>query len=151
MVFINSGGAAGSAPDIWECDSASGAATQVEQSNGLARIATPEDLRKHKWWKCDSTIVVFEPPHVACRFRAYNSLAEGARRWVATVNSAGATATAVWDADGAASAPVCRRVRNTRAGRRQKQSKQGERQSAFFHRSPNALAICLLSLVIPAA
>lgn len=68
--------------DIWECDSASGAAAQVEQSNGLAHIATPEDLRKHKWWKCDSTIVVFEPPHVQCRFRAYNSLAEGAQRWV---------------------------------------------------------------------
>lgn len=68
--------------NVWECDSASGAADQVARGNGLAHVATAEDIRKHPYWQCAQTIVVFEPPHAQCRFRAYNTLSEGAQRWV---------------------------------------------------------------------
>jgi len=67
--------------DVWECDSQSGARAQVDQSGGLAHIATADEIRKHGW-KCPRTVVVFEPPHPQCRFRAYSSLADGAQRWL---------------------------------------------------------------------
>jgi len=67
--------------DVWECDSAARAAAQVAAAKTLSYIATPEEAKRRRW-KCPQTIVVFEPPHPQCRFRAYNSLSEGAQRWI---------------------------------------------------------------------
>jgi hypothetical protein len=66
---------------VWECDSQSGAAVQVTRANGLAHIATPDEIKKHGW-KCPAAVVVFDPPHPQCRFRAYASLRDGAQRWL---------------------------------------------------------------------
>ena len=69
---------------VWECTSSAGAQGEVDRGNGLARLATAEEIRT-KGWKCDSptpVAVVFEPPHPISRFRAYDSLTEGAQRWV---------------------------------------------------------------------
>jgi len=67
--------------NVWECASAAGAASQVATGNGLARIATADEIKKHGW-KCPVATVVFEPPHGQCRFRAYASLQDGAKRWL---------------------------------------------------------------------
>jgi hypothetical protein len=66
---------------VWECDSRSGGEAQVARANGLAHIATPEEIKKHGW-KCPAAVVVYEPPHLQCRFKAYATLAEGAQRWL---------------------------------------------------------------------
>jgi hypothetical protein len=67
--------------NVWECDTDAGAQSQVAQSNGLAQIATADDIKKHGW-DCVNVVVVFQPPHPQCRFRAYSSLADGAQRWL---------------------------------------------------------------------
>jgi len=69
---------------VWEVDTPEGAAAAVVRSGGLAHLATPEEIAKHGW-ACPprKAVVVFEPPHSACRFRAYASLEEGVRHWVA--------------------------------------------------------------------
>lgn len=68
---------------VWEVVSPSGAQTQVSNVNGKAHIATAEEIQKNGWG-CPpgQSIVVFDPPHPQCRFRAYNSLQEGAQRWL---------------------------------------------------------------------
>jgi hypothetical protein len=68
---------------VWEVDSPSGAQGQVARANGLAHIATPAEIAQ-KGWRCPAgmAIVVFEPPHPQCRFRAYSSLEDGAQRWL---------------------------------------------------------------------
>lgn len=52
-------------------------------SDPLARAATADEC-KAKGWGCPpgAVVVVFQPPHAQCRFRAYASLAEGAAKWV---------------------------------------------------------------------
>jgi len=40
-----------------------------------------DEIKKHGW-KCPVATVVFEPPHGQCRFRAYASLQDGAKRWL---------------------------------------------------------------------
>jgi len=67
--------------NVWECDTQSGALTHVQQSGGLAHIATADEIRKNGW-KCPGAVVVYEPPHAQCRFRAYSSLTDGAQRWL---------------------------------------------------------------------
>jgi hypothetical protein len=67
--------------NVWECDSQAGAEGQVARANGLARIATADEINKHGW-KCPRVVVVYDPPHAQCRFRAYDSLQDGARRWL---------------------------------------------------------------------
>lgn len=68
---------------VWEVLSPSGAEAQVAQANGLAHLATPDEIRKHGWGCPDGqSIAVFSPPHSQCRFRAYNSLQDGAQRWL---------------------------------------------------------------------
>jgi hypothetical protein len=67
--------------NVWECDTEAGAQSQVAKSNGLAHIATAEEIKQHGW-SCPSAVVVFQPPHPQCRFRAYSSLADGAQRWL---------------------------------------------------------------------
>ena len=67
---------------VWECvGSQARAQAQVDSGNGLAHIASADEIRQHGW-RCESTVVVFEPPHPASRFLAYDTLAEGAARWV---------------------------------------------------------------------
>lgn len=68
--------------NVWECDSRAGAEAQVAKANGLAHIATADEIKAHGW-KCPNTVVVFDPPHPQCRFRAYASLQDGAQRWLA--------------------------------------------------------------------
>jgi hypothetical protein len=70
--------------NVWECYFPSDAQAQVDRSSGLARIATSEEKKK-RGWSCPAgkIVVVFSPPHKECRFRAYESLENGAQRWVA--------------------------------------------------------------------
>lgn len=67
--------------NVWECDSETGAKSQVENSGGLAHVASVDEIRQHGW-NCPKSTVVFQPPHAQCRFRAYSSLADGAVRWL---------------------------------------------------------------------
>jgi hypothetical protein len=67
--------------NVWECDTPGGAAIQVQNSNGLAHIALPEEIKQHGW-RCAEAVVVFQPPHAQCRFRAYESLSVGAQLWL---------------------------------------------------------------------
>jgi hypothetical protein len=67
--------------NVWECDSAAGASAQVQSSNGLAHIATSQEIQQHGW-RCADAVVVFQPPHAQCRFRAYTSLEMGAQLWL---------------------------------------------------------------------
>ena len=68
---------------VWEVDSPHGAQAQVARANGLAHIATADEVKKHGWG-CPpgKAIAVFEPPHPQCRFRAYGSLQDGSQRWL---------------------------------------------------------------------
>jgi hypothetical protein len=65
--------------DIWECTSSPEA--DVARSNNLAYIPDADEARE-RGWKCPSGIVVYEPPHYQCRFKAYGTLREGAQRWI---------------------------------------------------------------------
>ena len=69
--------------NVWEVDSPAGAQAQVARAKGLAHVATPEEIKKHGW-SCPAgkAVAVFDPPHPQCRFRAYNSLRDGAQRWL---------------------------------------------------------------------
>lgn len=69
---------------VWEVDTPEGAQAALARSNDLAHVATPEEIQKHGW-ACPpgKAVIVFEPPHAACRFRAFASLAEGIGHWVA--------------------------------------------------------------------
>jgi hypothetical protein len=70
--------------NVWEVDTPDGASAAAARSGGLAHLATPEEIAKHGWaCPLGKAIVVFEPPHAACRFRAYASLDDGIRHWVA--------------------------------------------------------------------
>jgi hypothetical protein len=66
--------------NVWECLSPSGADAQIARADGLARIATSDEIKTHGW-TCANVVVVFSPPHSQCRFRAYASLADGAAQW----------------------------------------------------------------------
>lgn len=69
---------------VWEVASAKSAHAQVAKAHGLAHIATREEIKKNGWACPHGTlIVVFDGHHPRCRFRAYASLAEGVRYWVA--------------------------------------------------------------------
>ena len=68
---------------VWEVDSPEGAQAQVARANGLAHVATPDEIKKHGY-SCPTgkKVAVFDPPHPQCRFRAYGSLQDGAQRWL---------------------------------------------------------------------
>jgi hypothetical protein len=68
--------------NVWECDTPASAAIQVQNASGLAHIATPEEILQHGWSCPGSVVVVFQPPHPQCRFRAYPTLALGAQHWL---------------------------------------------------------------------
>ncbi|HEY8094885.1 MAG TPA: hypothetical protein VIE65_02170 [Methylobacter sp.] len=68
---------------VWEVDSPDGAQAQVVRANGLAHIATADEIKKHGWpLPAGKAIAVFDPPHPQCRFRAYDSLQDGSQRWL---------------------------------------------------------------------
>jgi hypothetical protein len=70
---------------IWECYSQSDADAQVAKGNGLAWIASADEIKKYgtKYgWRCKNVMVLFKAPHNQCRFFAYSSLREGAEHWV---------------------------------------------------------------------
>jgi hypothetical protein len=67
--------------NTWECHSQAEAAAQVARANGLVRLATADEIKKHGW-KCPQAVVVYDPPHPVSRFRAYGSLQDGAQRWL---------------------------------------------------------------------
>lgn len=73
---------------VWEVDTPERAKGQVDKSNGLAHIATDEEIKQHGW-SCPTgkSVAVFDPPHVQCRFRAYVSLQDGAQKWMGTHKS----------------------------------------------------------------
>lgn len=78
--------------NVWELDTPERAGAQVTQANGLARIATAAECKQHGWAHGpDKVVVVFQPPHAQCRFRAYPNLAEGAARWAARHRSIAAS------------------------------------------------------------
>ncbi|HET7542111.1 MAG TPA: hypothetical protein VFK05_19725 [Polyangiaceae bacterium] len=68
--------------NVWEGLSAEDAEEAVARSNGLAHMATADEIKAHGWSIPGRTIVVFQPPHEAARFLAYPSLAEGASGWM---------------------------------------------------------------------
>jgi hypothetical protein len=70
--------------NVWEVDTPERVQAQVAKSSGLAHIAGAEEIKK-RGWSCPAgkAIAVFAPPHLQCRFRAYESLQDGAQRWVA--------------------------------------------------------------------
>lgn len=96
--------------DVWERFSLSAAVQMIKDSNGLGYLATEEECKKHGWTHTGGKVIaVFEPPSYVCRFKAYSSLAEGAKKWmdhhravakqypndyISTVNSGDCTATA---------------------------------------------------------
>ena len=67
--------------NVWECLAPSKATQAIAKDGGLARVASLDEIKKHGW-RGNGTIVVFDPPHPQCRFRAYASLADGAQKWV---------------------------------------------------------------------
>jgi hypothetical protein len=68
---------------VWEVDSPDGAQAQVARANGLAHVATADEIKKHGWaLPAGKAIAVFDPPHSQCRFRAYDSLQDGSQRWL---------------------------------------------------------------------
>jgi hypothetical protein len=70
--------------NVWEIESPAGAASQVSSAGGLAHVATLDEIKSHGWG-CPpgKSVVVYQPPHTACRFRAYVTLTDGAQKWVA--------------------------------------------------------------------
>ncbi|HKB12226.1 MAG TPA: hypothetical protein VKD69_16305 [Vicinamibacterales bacterium] len=69
--------------NVWEVVSPSAAQQHVAGAGGLAHIATDAEIRQHGWSHPGGTaVVVFQPPHAQCRFRAYTSLQDGAQRWM---------------------------------------------------------------------
>jgi hypothetical protein len=69
--------------NVWEVDTVARAESWVARSNGPAHIATPDEIKKHGWMcPIGSAVVVFQPPDPQCRFRAYTSFADGARKWL---------------------------------------------------------------------
>lgn len=66
----------------WECYGEKQAEAAMRANPGLVRYAEPDEIRK-RGWRCVNRVVVFTPPHPAARFRAFASLSEGAKRWVA--------------------------------------------------------------------
>lgn len=68
--------------NVWECVANPATAEKiVAGSGGKAHIATAEETAKHNW-SCASTIVVFNPPHAASRFRGFATLQQGAEFFV---------------------------------------------------------------------
>ena len=67
----------------WEVVSERAAVELARHGNGLARIASDDEIAS-KGWSCPkgSKVVVFDPPHEASRFAAYQSLADGVSAWV---------------------------------------------------------------------
>jgi hypothetical protein len=59
-----------------------GAQVSVANGDGLAHIATADEIKAKRWRIPGKTVVVFQPPHPAARFRAFPSLAEGAKGWM---------------------------------------------------------------------
>jgi hypothetical protein len=69
--------------NVWELDSQARADGQVSASGGLGHIATADEIKAHGWaTQPGRVILVFQPPHPQCRFRAYASLADGATKWL---------------------------------------------------------------------
>lgn len=69
--------------NVWEGLSPSAGQALIDKSNGLARFATADEIKKHGWGvPSGKSVVVFQPPHPAARFRAYTTLSEGAQRWM---------------------------------------------------------------------
>lgn len=68
--------------NVWECVASENAQSHVDKAGGSAHIATEDEAKKRGWSCPGKSIVVFQPPHAQCRFKAYNSLAEGAQRWI---------------------------------------------------------------------
>jgi hypothetical protein len=69
---------------VWEVvGSESAAESEVTKANGLAHVASADEIKKHGWsHPAGSAVVVFDPPHPQSRFRAYASLSDGAQRWI---------------------------------------------------------------------
>jgi peptidoglycan hydrolase-like protein with peptidoglycan-binding domain len=71
--------------NTFECRSAAIAQADVANGNGLARLATADEIKQHGW-KCSDAVsnvaMLYDPPHPTSRFRAYASLEEGARFWI---------------------------------------------------------------------
>lgn len=69
---------------VWEVYGSPEAAEAAStKAAGKAHVATAEEIKKHGWG-CPpgKAIVVYDPPHSQCRFRAYNNLQEGAQKWL---------------------------------------------------------------------
>jgi hypothetical protein len=68
---------------VWEVGSPAAMQAQVDSAKGLAHLATADEIKKHGW-SCPpgQAVAVFDPPHAQSRFHAYDSLVNGAQRWM---------------------------------------------------------------------
>jgi hypothetical protein len=67
----------------WEVASPASAAQEASRPDGLARVATPEEIKENHWAHPPRTaIIVYKPQHPASRFRAHKSLKEGSQQWI---------------------------------------------------------------------
>lgn len=66
--------------NVWEVVALANVTAETAKGG---RVATDAECRAHGWaHNAISAVVVFQPPHPQCRFRAYASLADGAQRWI---------------------------------------------------------------------
>ncbi len=71
--------------NVWECIKDSNVDATLKEAGSLGRTVDQgsQEARSHGWTcKAGKSLVVFSPPHAQTRFRAYDSLQNGAERWV---------------------------------------------------------------------
>jgi hypothetical protein len=67
---------------VWEVLSEGDVQATIIVARGLARLATEDECKTKKWsHKVGEAVVVFDPPHVAARFLAFDSLSDGVQYW----------------------------------------------------------------------
>jgi hypothetical protein len=68
--------------NTWEGFAAHDAQVIVANSDGMAHIPTADEVRARGWRIPGKAVVVFQPPHPTARFRAFPTLADGAKGWM---------------------------------------------------------------------
>jgi hypothetical protein len=68
---------------VWEVLQKGSVAMAIQGGAGLVRLASDNESKANGWRHTDDqAVVVFDPPHPAARFLAFQSLAEGVQYWV---------------------------------------------------------------------
>ncbi|MDP9034645.1 MAG: hypothetical protein M3O50_07535, partial [Myxococcota bacterium] len=68
---------------VWELVASEKADAVVQKANGMARLTTEEECKAHGWThKATQSVVVFDPPHPAARFMAFDTLSDAVDFWL---------------------------------------------------------------------